>query len=45
MILPSLTFAASATAIIAARGVPVFVDCDELGLIDPKAVELAITDK
>ncbi len=45
VILPSFTYVASAAAVVSAGGTPVFVDCDELGLMDPNAVRLAITNK
>jgi perosamine synthetase len=45
VILPSFTYVASAAAIVSAGGIPVFVDCDDLGLMDPRAVKLAVTSK
>lgn len=38
IIVPSMTYVATAAAVVDAGGVPVFCDCDEYGLIDPKAV-------
>lgn len=45
VIIPSFTYVASAAAVVSAGGIPVFVDCDELGLMDPEAVRLAITSR
>ena len=46
VILPSFTFSASANAIVTAGATPVFADIDEqTGMLDPKSVEAAITDK
>ena len=46
VLVPALTFVASATAIALVNGVPVFVDVDpETYNIDPDALEAAITDK
>ena len=45
VIVPSLTYVATAAAVVDAGGIPVFCDCDELGLIDPAAVEAAITPR
>jgi dTDP-4-amino-4,6-dideoxygalactose transaminase len=44
VILPSFTFSSGATSIVAAGGVPVFVDVEgDTGNIDPSRVEAAIT--
>jgi len=46
VIVPAVTFIASATAVILANAIPVFVDIDpETYQLSPKAVEIAITDK
>lgn len=46
VIVPSVTFFASASAVVLANGVPVFVDVDpETYQVDPEAVEDAITEK
>lgn len=46
VILPSFTFSSGATSIVAAGGVPVFVDIDmTTGNIDSSCVERAITDR
>ena len=46
VIVPALTFVASATAIPLVNGVPIFVDVDpETYNISPEAMEAAITDK
>ena len=46
VIVPAVTFVASASAIVLANGVPVFVDVDpETYQISPDAVEAAITDR
>lgn len=46
VLVPALTFVASATAIALVNGVPVFVDVDADNYnIDPDAMEAAITDK
>lgn len=46
VIVPAVTFVASATAVILANGVPIFVDIDpDTYQISPEAVEMAITDK
>mmetsp|Transcript_29510 Transcript_29510/g.57762 ORF Transcript_29510/g.57762 Transcript_29510/m.57762 type:complete len:414 (+) Transcript_29510:43-1284(+) len=45
IIVPSMTYVATAAAVVDAGGTPVFCDCDSLGLIDPAAIELAITAK
>ncbi len=45
VIVPSVTFFASASAVVLANGVPVFVDVDpETYQLDPAAVEAAITE-
>jgi dTDP-4-amino-4,6-dideoxygalactose transaminase len=44
VICPTLSFIASASAIVHARAVPVFVDCDATGNISPALVELALED-
>ncbi|MBN1675830.1 MAG: DegT/DnrJ/EryC1/StrS family aminotransferase [Kiritimatiellae bacterium] len=46
VIVPAVTFVASASAIVLANAVPIFVDIDpETYQIDPDAVEAAITDR
>lgn len=46
VIVPSFTFSSGASSIVAAGGVPVFVDIEgDSGNIDPVEVEKAITDK
>ncbi|MHB8896855.1 MAG: DegT/DnrJ/EryC1/StrS family aminotransferase [Candidatus Geothermincolia bacterium] len=46
VIVPTMTFAATANAVIHAGGTPVFVDCDRDTMnIDPAAVEAAITER
>ena len=46
VIVPSFTFSSGAASIVAAGGVPVFVDIEgETGNIDPELVEAAITPK
>ena len=46
VIVPAVTFIASATAVILANAIPVFVDIDpETYQISPEATEVAITDK
>lgn len=46
VIVPSFTFSSGATSIVAAGGVPVFVDIEGCtGNIDPELVEAAITSK
>lgn len=46
VIVPAVTFVASATAVILANAVPIFVDIDpDTYQISPEAVETAITDK
>ncbi len=45
IIVPSFTFSSTATAIVMANAVPVFVDCGEDMNIDADAVERAITPK
>ncbi|MQY58136.1 MAG: aminotransferase class I/II-fold pyridoxal phosphate-dependent enzyme [Clostridia bacterium] len=46
VIIPAVTFVASATAVILANAIPIFVDIDpETYQISPKAVHAAITDK
>lgn len=45
VILPSLTFVATANTIVHAGGVPVFVDIDETYNIDPNLIEAAITPR
>jgi len=46
VLVPAVTFIASATAILMANAIPVFVDIDpETYQIDPQAMEAAITDK
>ena len=45
VIVPSMTYVATAAAVVDAGGVPVFADCDEYGLIDPAAIAAAITPK
>ena len=46
VIVPAVTFIASASAVVLATGVPVFVDVDpETYQISPEAVEAAITDR
>ncbi len=46
VIVPAVTFIASASAVVMAMGVPVFVDVDpETYQISPDAVEAAITDR
>lgn len=46
VLVPALTFVASATAIALVNGIPVFVDVDpETYNIDPDAMEAAITDQ
>ena len=46
VIVPAVTFVASASAVVRANGVPVFVDVDpETYQLDPEAVEAAITPR
>ena len=45
VIVPNYTFFATATPIFQTGAVPVFVDCDERGGLDPVAVESALTSK
>ena len=46
VIVPSFTFSSGATSIVAAGGIPVFVDIEgDTGNIDPELVEAAITAK
>ena len=46
VIVPSFTFSSGAASIVAAGGVPVFIDIEgDTGNIDPKLVEAAITSK
>ncbi len=46
VIVPALTFVASATAIVLVNGIPVFVDIDPKNFnIDPDALEAAITER
>ncbi|PKN13539.1 MAG: aminotransferase DegT [Deltaproteobacteria bacterium HGW-Deltaproteobacteria-4] len=46
VIIPSLTFVATAAAVMHAGATPVFVDCiADVGVIDPKAVEAALTNR
>ncbi len=45
VIIPSLTFVATAAAVIYAHATPVFVDCDDFGNIDPIAVTKAISPR
>lgn len=46
VIVPAVTFIASASAVVLATGVPIFVDVDpETYQISPEAVEAAITDR
>lgn len=46
VILPAMTFVATANCVVHVGGVPVLVDCDpDTMLIDPKRVEAAITDR
>ncbi len=46
VIVPAVTFIASASAVVLANGVPIFVDVDpETYQISPEAVEAAITDR
>jgi dTDP-4-amino-4,6-dideoxygalactose transaminase len=46
VIVPAITFVATATAVIQVGAVPVFVDVDPRNYtVDPQAVEAAITDK
>ncbi|MEK9571271.1 MAG: aminotransferase class I/II-fold pyridoxal phosphate-dependent enzyme [Paracoccaceae bacterium] len=44
VIVPTLTFAASAAAIVQAGARPVFCECDDALCIDPQAIEELITD-
>ncbi len=45
VIMPTFTFVASFEAIMMLGAIPVLVDIDDTLTLDPKAVELAITDK
>ncbi len=45
VIVPSLTFAASAAAIVHAGACPVFADCDEKLCIDPEHLDELVTEK
>lgn len=46
VIVPTMTFAATANGVLFCGGIPVFCDCDpETLLIDPTAIEAAITKK
>ncbi|HEX7349471.1 aminotransferase class I/II-fold pyridoxal phosphate-dependent enzyme [Brachybacterium sp.] len=42
VVCPTLTFVASANAIVHAGAVPLFVDCDSTGNVDPDLVEQAV---
>jgi dTDP-4-amino-4,6-dideoxygalactose transaminase len=46
VIIPAVTFVATATAVLQANAIPIFVDCDPRNYtIDPQAVAAAITPK
>ena len=45
VIISSHTMSATASAVLAVGGVPVAVDIDELGMIDPSKIEAQISDK
>ncbi len=45
VIVPSLTFASTALAVVHAGGIPVFCDACGDGTIDPRGIEAAITDR
>jgi len=45
VIMPSHTMTASPSAVVAHSGVPILVDCDEDGLINPDLIEQHITNK
>jgi perosamine synthetase len=42
VLVPDFTYVAAAAATVAAGGVPVLVDCDATGRIDPKAIRAAV---
>lgn len=41
---PTLTFIATVNALTYVGGIPVFIDCDENGLINPDLLEVALSD-
>jgi len=45
VILPSHTMTASPSAVIANKGIPILVDCNEEGMINPDLIEEKITQK
>ncbi len=45
VIVPAVTFVACANAVVCARGIPVTVEVDDTLMLDPGAVEQAITDR
>ncbi len=45
VIVPAMTFCATANAVIHSQATPVHVDCDLTGNIDPDAIEAAITPR
>ncbi len=45
VICSSLTFAATANAIVYSGATPVFVDCDESWLLDPALLDVALTER
>ena len=44
VILPSHTMTASPSAVIANKGIPILVDCNEKGMINPDLIEEKITE-
>ncbi|MGI8418290.1 MAG: DegT/DnrJ/EryC1/StrS family aminotransferase [Nakamurella sp.] len=45
VIVPAYTFLATASAVLMVNALPIFVDVDETGCLDPDAVEAAITPR
>ncbi|MBA0052905.1 DegT/DnrJ/EryC1/StrS family aminotransferase [Streptomyces sp. AJS327] len=45
VVIPAVTFVGSVSAVVAARGVPVFADIDDSLTLDPAALESAVTER